>query len=112
MSCQVRDMLHAQMSESECQHVFTSPKRREKALTMPWVHRQLNAVKARGDFPPGTGLHALRVTFFVDLCQVADLFTAAAIAGHSIRTTMKFTAYMKVNWKALLKLQTEESEEN
>jgi integrase len=99
---QVRDMLHLQISGSKCQHVFTSPHTPEKAFTMSALHHQIAVVKGHCNFPAEAGLHALRVTFLVELCQVADPFTVAKIAGHSLlTTTMRLVPLLKVNWQAL-----------
>ena len=98
---QVRDMLHLQISGSKCQHVFTSPHAPEKAFTMSALRHQIAVVKGHGNFPAEAGPHALRVTFLIELCQVADPFTVAKIAGHSLLTTMRLAPHLKVNWQAL-----------
>jgi site-specific recombinase XerD len=91
---ELRDTLRTLISDSQCQHVFTSPNNPTKPLPSRSVSRQVADARSKGGFAKGASLHALRATFIRKMLEFSDPYTVARIIGHSpITTTMKFAPF-------------------
>lgn len=93
---ELRDTLRTLISDSQCQHVFTSPNNPTKPLPSRSVSRQVAHARSKGGFAKGASLNALRATFIRKMLEFSDPCTVARIMGQSpITTTMKFGPFLR-----------------
>jgi len=87
----MKEVLERLISQSACEHVFTSPLDATKPLG-PWVfEEQMAQLRKRIKMHPDAGLHALRHTFLTEAGEHTDPFTLQYVAGHdNIKTTMRY----------------------
>jgi hypothetical protein len=88
---EMKEVLELLISQSACQHVFTSPMEATRPLG-PWVfEEQMAQLRKRIKTHPDAGLHALRHTFLTEAGEHTDPFTLQYVAGHdNIKTTMRY----------------------
>jgi integrase len=80
------------LSQSACDHVFTSLQDASRPLSCNTLASQHSAIKQTCRFHPDAGLHALRHTFLTEAGRhTRNIRALQKIAGHSrIETTMRY----------------------
>ena len=88
---EMKDVLEALLSRSQCDFVFTHPSDPTKPLS-PWVlESQIGQLKKKINAHVDAGLHAMRHTFLTEAGEYTDPFTLQYVAGHdNIKTTMRY----------------------
>jgi integrase len=86
------EVLSRLLAESECDHVFTSPRDHRQKLSGNTIANQHRIIMKSCNFAPDSGLHTLRHTFLTEAGRyAANVRALQLLAGHSdIKTTMRY----------------------